>query len=102
MNGAPAIIHATSFWEEPSNAVKTAKTPKRPTRKTAADYIDDLVGLGKAITLCQNKCLRKFNVAGAGYEVYLETTGYNHCISRCQGCQDDGVKCNTFLKTSEI
>jgi len=96
------IIHCTSFWEEPINALKTAVTPKRRSRKTAADQIADMVSLGKAITLCQSKCLRKFNVAGAGYTVFRETTGYNHCISRCQGCQETGVKCNTFLKSSEI
>ena len=96
------FIHTEAFWNEPLNALKVAKTPNRRAGKTAADHIGDLVSLGKAVTLCQNKCLSKFNCAGAGYSLYGEVTGYDHCISRCQGCNDAPVKCNTFLKTSEI
>lgn len=101
MSEAPGIIHATSFWAEPRNKVKAAKAPRRPGRQTAGSYIHDLVGLGKAITLCK-KCQHKFNAAGNGYTKYKEVTGFDHCISQCQDCNEPYAECNTFLKNSRL
>lgn len=101
MSEAPAIIHAKSFWEEPINSANSNKAPRRPRRQLAGSYIHDLIGLGKAITLCK-KCQGKFNAPGNGYALYKEVTGYDHCISQCQDCNERNAKCNTFLKTSRL
>ncbi len=97
MTDAPAIVHAKSFWKEPRNNLKSKKAPKRNIRVPPGAYIADLVGLGKAITLCR-KCQPKFNVAGSGYTKYKEVTDVDYCYSTCQGCREGIVECNTFLK----
>ena len=104
MTEAPAILHATSFWEEPKNKLESIKAPRRGRNKLAGSYIHDLIGLGKAITLCK-KCQGKFNAPGNGYERFKEVNedaGFDYCISQCQDCNESLAKCNTFLKSSRI
>lgn len=97
-----AIIQAQAVWEEPRNREKIARAARRPKKYTAGGYIHDLIGLGKAITLCK-KCQPKFkNFVKYGYTMYKEVTGYDHCISQCQDCNEFFTECNTFLKTLRV
>ncbi len=102
MAEAPVVIHSKKYWAEPINNLKASEAPGRSKRVIAASHIDNLAGMGKAIVLCQEKCLRKFNVAGAGYELYLELDGYHSHRGFCDGCRSFSDRCNTFLKSSRI
>ena len=99
MSKAPAIVHCKAFWAEPRNNAKASAAPRRPSKKLAGTYIDELASLGKAIILCRKNCQKKFNVAGAGYSLYKEVTGMSYHWGRCDDC-NERVECNTFLKSS--
>jgi len=92
-----AIIHAKSFWARPKNNLRAMAPKPKQRGKTIGSHIADLVGLGKAITLCQKECQKKFNAPGNEYVMFKEVTGVNYCNSVCQGC---GVltECNTYIK----
>jgi len=91
-----SIVKSTAWWAKPQNQLKAIEVQPRSKRKLAGSHIHDLVGLGKAITLCK-KCQGKFNAAINGYEQMREVTGFDYCYSKCNDCYTFG-ECNTYLK----
>lgn len=74
--------------------LKRFESPGRPVRRVAGGWIDDLVSLRKAITLCF-ACARKFDPEAGRYHKIWHA-GMNYVIARCDGCREPRMKCNLY------
>lgn len=64
---------------------------------TAGSYIDDLVALGKALSLCV-LCVRKFDAAAAGY---AQRSNLPFARGRCDGCGQFSEQNSLLLKQGQ-
>ena len=79
---APAIVRSKTFWT-PQRRLWAGRSPGRRPGRLPGGRIDDLVGMRKAIMLCQD-CKPKFNATAAGY---VTKSSLPFVRGRCDGCE---------------
>lgn len=89
--GAPAII---TQWDA-RRMLGEMKSKGRKPGQTAGTYIDNLVALGKCVSLCVSGCARKFDARGNGYETHPRMP-----LARgtCDGCHQYSPQNRLFVK----
>lgn len=70
-------------------------------RTMPGSRVDNLAALGKAITLCQGTCCRKFDALHAGYALQRSGPFRDGVIADCDGCLEPMVPAEMYLKAAE-
>ena len=92
---APAIIR--DKWA-PRDFLKDAeKKGRRPRKKIASVWVDELAALGKAIMLC-DRCEKRWDAKSVGYHGVTIAPGYRLVRGKCDGCETDKF-CQLYIRS---